>query len=63
MAWRHTELTRTVEGATFRHGRNSRIKVLKVMGPPRRDRLADLPALVGHCLTRPYPGEGKPPRM
>jgi DNA-binding NtrC family response regulator len=48
----HRDLETEVRRGTFRNDLYYRLKVVEITLPPLRDRLADLPSLVEHFLTR-----------
>ncbi|HLU67076.1 MAG TPA: sigma 54-interacting transcriptional regulator [Kofleriaceae bacterium] len=59
----HKDLGKMVERGEFREDLYYRINVLKVVVPPLRDRIADLPLLVEHFLHKHHHGSGAPPRL
>ena len=59
----HKDLTKLVERGEFREDLYYRINVLKVMMPPLRDRMEDLPVLCKHFLQKHYHGKGHAPRL
>jgi len=59
----HKELSKMVERGEFREDLYYRINVLRVVVPPLRDRIEDLPVLVEHFLHKHYHGVGNPPRL
>jgi two-component system response regulator HupR/HoxA len=59
----HKELSKMVERGEFREDLYYRINVLKMVVPPLRDRIEDMPLLVEHFLHKHYHGTGAPPRL
>jgi transcriptional regulator with PAS, ATPase and Fis domain len=59
----HKELGKMVERGEFREDLYYRINVLKIVVPPLRDRIEDLPLLVEHFLHKHHHGTGDPPRL
>jgi transcriptional regulator with PAS, ATPase and Fis domain len=59
----HKDLSKLVERGEFREDLYYRINVLKITVPPLRDRLEDLPVLIGHFLRKHYHGKGNAPRL
>jgi two-component system response regulator HupR/HoxA len=59
----HKELSRMVERGEFREDLYYRINVLKIVVPPLRDRIEDLPLLTEHFLHKHYHGVGAPPGL
>jgi transcriptional regulator with PAS, ATPase and Fis domain len=59
----HKDLGKMVERGEFREDLYYRINVLKVVVPPLRDRIEDMPLLVQHFLHKHHSGEGAPPRL
>ena len=59
----HKELGKMVERGEFREDLYYRINVLKIVVPPLRDRIEDLPSLVEHFLHKHYHGASTPPRL
>ena len=60
----HKDLGKMVERGEFREDLYYRINVLKVLVPPLRDRLEDLPMLVEHFLHKHHHGSSEtPPRL
>jgi len=59
----HKDLGKMVERGEFREDLYYRINVLKVVVPPLRDRIEDLPLLVQHFLHKHHTGENAPPRL
>ena len=59
----HKELGKMVERGEFREDLYYRINVLKVVVPPLRDRIEDMPMLVEHFLHKHYHGAATPPRL
>ncbi len=63
LAASHKDLTQMVANNQFREDLYYRINVLRISMPPLRERLEDLPILVGHFLTKHYRGDGQPPTL
>jgi transcriptional regulator with GAF, ATPase, and Fis domain len=59
----HKELGKMVERGEFREDLYYRINVLRIVVPPLRDRIEDLPLLTEHFLHKHYHGAGTPPRL
>ncbi len=59
----HKDLGKMVERGEFREDLYYRINVLKVVVPPLRDRIEDLPLLVQHFLHKHRAGESPAPRL
>jgi two-component system, NtrC family, response regulator HupR/HoxA len=59
----HKDLAKMVERGEFREDLYYRINVLRVVVPPLRDRIEDMPVLVEHFLHKHYHGAGSPPRL
>ena len=59
----HKDLGKMVERGEFREDLYYRINVLKVVVPPLRDRIEDLPLLVQHFLNKHHTGDSGPPRL
>jgi len=59
----HKDLGKMVERGEFREDLYYRINVLKVVVPPLRERIEDLPLLVQHFLHKHHTGEHGPPRL
>ena len=60
----HKDLQRMVERGEFREDLYYRINVIKVVIPPLRERMEDLPILCEHFLKKHFRGKtGKPPPM
>jgi two-component system, NtrC family, response regulator HupR/HoxA len=59
----HKDLGKMVERGEFREDLYYRINVLKVVVPPLRDRIEDMPLLVQHFLHKHHTGQAGPPRL
>src|SRR5262245_19498012 len=59
----HKDLQKMVERAEFREDLYYRTNVIKVVVPPRRDRMEDMPILCEHFLRKHHRGKGAPPRL
>jgi transcriptional regulator with PAS, ATPase and Fis domain len=59
----HKDLQKMVERGEFREDLYYRINVIKIVVPPLRDRLDDMPLLTEHFLRKHHRGKGKPPGL
>ncbi len=59
----HKDLGKMVERGEFREDLYYRINVLKIVVPPLRDRIEDMPLLVEHFLHKHYHGAATAPRL
>lgn len=59
----HRDLGKMVERGEFREDLYYRVNVLRVLVPPLRDRVADLPMLAAHFLRKHHHGQGEPPML
>jgi transcriptional regulator with PAS, ATPase and Fis domain len=59
----HKDLQKMVARGEFREDLYYRINVIRLVIPPLRDRVEDLPMLIDHFLKKHYRGKGKLPRL
>src|SRR6185436_8665705 len=59
----HKDLQKMVERGEFREDLYYRINVIRLVIPPLRDRVEDLPMLIDHFLRKHYRGKGRLPRL
>jgi two-component system, NtrC family, response regulator HupR/HoxA len=59
----HKDLQKMVARGEFREDLYYRINVIRLLLPPLRDRVEDLPMLIDHFLRKHYRGKGKLPRL
>jgi two-component system, NtrC family, response regulator HupR/HoxA len=59
----HKDLQKMVERGEFREDLYYRINVIRILVPPLRERMDDLPLLAEHFLRKHFRGKGKPPRL
>jgi two-component system, NtrC family, response regulator HupR/HoxA len=59
----HKDLQKMVERGDFREDLYYRINVIKMVVPPLRERLDDIPLLCEHFLRKHHRGKGRPPGL
>jgi transcriptional regulator with PAS, ATPase and Fis domain len=59
----HKDLQSMVAHKQFREDLFYRVNVLKITVPPLRDRVADIPRLAQHFVTKHWKSAGQPPRL
>ena len=57
----HKDLTRMVERGEFREDLYYRINVIRIVVPPLRERMDDLPLLAEHFMRKHFRGKGRAP--
>src|SRR6185436_14792263 len=59
----HKDLQKMVARGEFREDLYYRINVIRLLIPPLRERVEDLPMLIDHFLRKHYRGKGRLPRL